>query len=338
VATTTIAIGAPSPANPATDAWSIFVPGAIAASTTYIVECGTTSGSNFQTISEAIRVMPKNGIKKTILVSGHCDEDIQIGTDSGVAGAGVPAASLAAGENFDRISIIGNPVAWISNSSSVGLTNITISKSKNIFIANLNVSGSITCSDYSSCYLLNVDVSSPPDGGAVSYFYGAVGTISGSVLHDSGTGLYLGRDAVVHLDGATDIRNNAAGVQMKDNTQLRLEDAKIHSNQFGVRSVNNATGPSNVEVWGEIFENSTGIKVGPGSHVLISPGGLVANNSGYGIIVGAGSTVAFTSSSVYGNTSGDVFCGANSAIASLRGTALTLVTSNCPAEILVPPN
>jgi hypothetical protein len=261
------------------------------------------------TINGALKLLNPVG-PNTVIVSGSCKENIVI-------------------QGFDRLTLIANPGASITDASNGNNFVILVSDSQRITIQGFTVNGrlaGIRCDSYSLCrFSGNTIQGSTGDGVEVAR---SRAEFSGDIMQNNGRGLLVTQGGEVFTSQVTIRGSGAAGVRLIDASFLIAAGTVVqNSGGNGIRLTDHSTLRSDDNT---ITGNgANGISVEGGSEarfVVDVTGTVVTGNAGHGVSVNDLSFASFESpgNDISGNTTQpDVAC--NPQFSAERGA---LPTSN----------
>ena len=254
------------------------------------VGCPGGSPGQFPSITAALGQLDRRG-PNTITISGACTENITIGS-------------------FDRLSLIGQGSASITDNSGGTAGVITVADSQRISIQGLTINGGsagIFCVDHSLCRFSGNTIQDSKGSGVVVTDSSRAEFNGDVIQNNTGVGVDLFSASQVRMDGAT-IRGNRAfaaafvrlesyfdidattiqnnqghGVLLERSSTMRMRGSSISSN--GVDGIQ-ANGNSLVQVGivTEPPENTISLNGGHGvslsdlSFAVFSPGQIVTGN------------------------------------------------------------
>ena len=217
------------------------------------VGCPGGSPGQFQSITAALRQLDPRG-PNTITISGACTENITI-------------------SSFDRLSLIGQGSASITDNSGGTAGVITVADSQRISIQGLTINGGsagILCVDHSLCRFSGNTIQDSKGSGVV-VTSGSHAQFSGDVIqNNAGVGVDLFSASEVRMDGAT-IRGNrtfaAAFVRLE--SYFDIDATTIQNNQGnGV----NLERSSTMRMRGSSISNNGGDGINASGNSLVQVG------------------------------------------------------------------
>jgi Right handed beta helix region len=243
------------------------------------ITCGDQPGN--QSISGVLaRLDPTQ--QHTIRVSGTCKENVVI-------------------QSFDRLTLIANPGAAISDASAGNKIVVNIEDSQRITLQGFTINGGdtgVVCGNQSLCHFKGNTIQRAVNGDGVD-LAGSQATFDGDVVQfNAGSGLFIADGAGALVSGARIQYNSGNGITSFSNTTLHLRGAQIMGNGGSGVSLD----LSSVAIFG----------VG-GNHATAN---IITNNGGPGVILqilsvaafrAVGNTITLNNTST-GGTGFDVVC------------------------------
>jgi len=286
---------------------------AVAQSENLRVNCSLNSEEELPTITAALeRLDPAE--RNTVTVSGACHENVVI-------------------QSFDRLSLIANPGASITDASGGNDNVIAIIDSQRTNITGFTVGGGgvgIGCFNHSLCrFSGNTIQNSAGDGVVVSRSFAV---FSGDIMQNNpnGRGLNIVQAGEATTVGAT-IQGNEVGISLTEGSFLYANSTTVQGNGGdGITlSVHSTMRAADNTITGN---GAQGVRAGGGSAARFITGNVVTGNAGNGVELSDLSFASFDlpSNNISGNTTQpDVVCSPQ--FSASRG-ALTHIgggTTNC---------
>jgi len=244
----------------------LFVTPIVSRADSVTVGCPGGSPGQFQSITAALAQLDPRG-PNTITVSGACAENITI-------------------SSFDRLSLIGQAGASVTDNSGGTAAVITVSDSQRISIQGFTINGGISgirCWDHSLCRFSGNTIQDSKGSGVVVAYSSA--NFSGDTIQNNpGGGVGISPASQVRMDGVT-IRGNGsfAAVAAGSLSYLEIRAATIQNNQgHGVLLEGNST--MNLRRSNISSNGGNGIEANGNSAVAVTDS-TISLNGGYGVLV-----------------------------------------------------
>ena len=235
----------------------------------------------------------------TIYVRGACNESVSI-------------------TSFDRLTLIAQDGASITNVSGGALAAISITDSGRVSIQGFTVNGDANPNDQFA--VINVTGSTVyfsgntvQGGGSddIDFFLGSKATFSGDVIQNAaGDGIFLGQNSAVTAVGVTIQGITGQGVEVSVSSFLRIAGSLVQNNTIGILIDLDGT----VRIAATTITANTGDGIDDIDHSTLAFGGgpsSITGNQGVGILVKDLSFATITGSPIVvtGNLgSEDVLC------------------------------
>ncbi len=269
-------------------------------------------------IRRALHVLARSNPQgpNTITVFGSCKENIVI-------------------QSMDRLTLITNKGASITDSSNASLAVVDIEDSHSVTVQGFIINGGaqgILCSTASVCYLTGNTLQGPDSGFGVNVVRGSRAFLESNVIQNWARGAFIDHSAEVFSSNDVIQGNGGSAIVVINRSYFESVNSHLDNNGFGIEA-----GGSGVYIGGgTISGNSTdGIRVLAASEAIFQ-GPTITANGGFGVLVKDGSFAGFLAASITGNLSGlDVDCEPQFPIASLvdrTGGITNCVEPAAPAQ------
>jgi hypothetical protein len=247
---------------------------AAAHAATLRVNCGQHGGLN--TIEAALKILASGESPgaNTVLVAGHCRENVVI-------------------QGMDRLTLTAVGGASVSDASGGTLDVVAISDSRDVAINGFTINAGtgdgingVSCNDFSTCRLSKNTLQGATGGGGFAIYSQSEATLDGDTLQNNLTGLFM-RSGTKVRGGPFTSRNNQQGINIGRQAFAYIEAI-----------VENNSGAGIVVQWQSTLELTADLSSGNPS--------IVTGNGGVGALVTQSSFARFAGSTISGNGGGGV--------------------------------
>ena len=235
------------------------------------VNCGS-SNKQINSINTALASLDPSE-RNTIYVRGACNENVNI-------------------TGFDRLTLIAQNGASITDASSGALPAISITGSGRVFLQGFTVSGDGSPNDQFAVInvtesTVNFSGNTVQNGGVddVDFYLGSRATFNGDVIQNAtGDGIFLGQNSTVSAVGVTIQGITGNGAEVDVNSFLLLRGSLVQHNTVGILIYLNGT----TRLAGTTITGNTGDGIDVIDHSTVVLGGgpnSITGNGGVGILV-----------------------------------------------------
>lgn len=258
------------------------------------VDCSHRREDTFHTIAAALSRLNPIG-PNTVTVSGACHENIVI-------------------LSFDRLSLIADPGASITDASGGTSAVIVIGDSTRITLEGFLVNGGSTgifCEDFSVCRFKGNTIQGVTGFGGVAVIQSRATFESDLIQDNAGAGVNA-IGSTISARGVTLQHNTFQGVNADQGSNLQLTNSQVNNNGRAVNAAGvRVAGHSTAQLANNTItaNDSNGVRVFQASVGVFSGGNVITNNGASGVSVEDLSFAQFDSpNAITGNPGFDVAC------------------------------